>query len=110
MAPSRITAAPTGTSPAAAARRPSSRAAAMPARSTGPSGGDAFGAVPVPCPARLGTHRFASRAGWYALEREMLAVLGPAHPHQIPFGVLPFEDREGERVLHQPLDGTLQGP
>src|SRR3989454_6101832 len=87
--PSRNTAAPTGTSPADAARRASSSAAAMPARSAADG---------------LGTHRLGGRRR-DALERQVGPVLGPLDPNSVPLGVLAFEHGERERVLEQPLDG-----
>src|SRR5437867_4441177 len=92
--PSRNTAAPTGTSPAHAARRASSSAAAMPARSAADG---------------LGTHRLGGRRR-DALERQVGPVLGPLDPHPVPLGVLAFGHGERERVLEQPLDGALQRP
>src|SRR5437867_2394561 len=89
--PSRNTAAPTGTSPAHAARRASSSAAAMPARSAADG---------------LGTHRLGGRRR-DALERQVGPVLGPLDPNSVPLGVLAFEHGERERVLESFADQAV---
>src|SRR5258708_7407767 len=107
--PSRATAAPTGTSPAAAAARASASAASRPTRSAGLRGG-ARRPVPGPAPGAPGSGtRGFGRPGADPLEAQMRAVLGAVDAHAVPFGVLPLEHRQRERVLHQPLDGALQG-
>src|SRR6266571_7575307 len=110
--PSRNTAAPTGTSPADAARRASSSAAVMPSISEAEVG--RLGPFPLPpSPAfsrSLRTRRFWRRARRNALERQVGPVLRAVHPHTVPFPVLSLEHGERERVLQEPLDGALQGP
>src|SRR5207253_4633072 len=108
----RNTAAPTGTSPLDAARRASSSAAAMPARSAGEAGEAGGGRFPLPAsrlPA-LRTRRLGCRAARDPLERQMVPVFRPVNPDRVAFGVPPFEQGHGERILEQPLDRPLQGP
>src|SRR5881628_2887490 len=109
--PFRNTAAPTGTSPADAARRASSSAAVMPSISAGGTG--RLGPFPLPpSPAFSRTLRTCRLGcpGGDALKGDVHPVLRAVHPHPIPFHVLPLEHREGQRVLEQPLDGALQRP
>src|SRR5689334_4650051 len=105
--PSRNTAEHTGTSPADAAGRASSSAAAMPARSIGGTGGDRRVPLPAPRSLPLGTRRLGHSAG-DALEREATAVLRSINSHPVPLGVFPLEDGECQRILHQALDRALQ--
>src|SRR5690348_9180244 len=91
--PSRNTAAPTGTSPVDAARRASSSAATMPARSCEGIGRyGPFSFPPSPAFSRvLRTRRLGHSAG-DALEREATAVLRSIHSHSVPLDVFPLED------------------
>src|SRR2546425_4540169 len=90
--PSRWTGAPTGTSSGLAASLAWAGAASIPARSAG---------------SRTSRFRCARR---HALERERITVLRPIHADPIALGELPFEHRERERVLQQPLDRPLERP
>src|SRR5437870_1460347 len=101
----RTTAAPTGTSPLDAALRASSSAAAIPVASRGATGGGRLVPLPAPCSLPLRTRRLGRRPGRDPLEREMVSVFRPVHPHRVAFRVLPFEHGHGERVLEQSLDG-----
>ena len=57
----------------------------------------------------LRTRRLGRRPGRDPLERQMVSVFRPVHPHRVTFRVLPFEHGQGEGVLQQALDGPLQG-
>src|SRR6266516_6656034 len=111
--PSRNTAAPTGTSPADAARRASSSAAVMPSISGGEVG--RLGPFPLPpSPAFSGglrTRRFGRRRSGDPLERQVRAVLRAVHPHPVAFRVLAFEHGQRTRVLRsEEHTSELQSP
>src|SRR6267378_4218609 len=91
-----------------AARRASSSAAAMPATSGGATGGDRLVLLPAARSPRLGTRRLGRRPRRSPLERQMVAVFRPVHPHRVAFRVLPFEYGQGQRILQQALEGPLQ--
>src|SRR5437660_12840130 len=87
--------APTGTSPAAAARSARRSAAAMPAWSWGDASG---------------MRRRGLRLRGNPLEGERHAVFGTVDLHAIAFGVTALEHRERQWVLDQPLNRPLQRP
>src|SRR5690349_5485454 len=93
--PSREMTAPTGTSPAAAARSARRSAAAIPAWS---------------CGDRSGMRRRGLRLRGDPLERERGAVFGAVDLHAVALRVTAFEHRQRQRVLDQPLDRPLEGP
>src|SRR5258708_37595346 len=87
----RITTAPMGTSSLDAAIRACPNAAAIP--------------LPIPHSPLLRTHRLPG-----LLEAQRIAVFRAVDQDAVALGVLPLEDRNGERILQGPLDRTLPGP
>src|SRR5437667_3481736 len=86
-----MTTAPIGTSSIAAARRACSNAAAI-----------AFPRPPSPVPV-LGTHGLPR-----LLKYERVSVLRPIDSDAVALRVLSLEHRDGERILEQPLNRSLE--
>src|SRR5438445_4230167 len=107
-APSRIIAAPMGTSCNPAARCAWESASSIPARSRGERGGGPFPLPPSPFPA-LRTRRLGRRRR-NPLEGEVRAILGAVHADLVALAVAPLQHGERQGVLEQAVDGALQRP